>query len=274
MVEDLSLAEREIAATVGQLALSSTKVSSAVNRTIVTVEEVKQSAKVAGEKARTVAERSAGGVRVSETGRKATEDTIDRMKLIKEQMQSMGETVVRLSEHSLSIDSIIGTVQDLAGRSNLLAVNASIEAARVGEHGKGFAVVAHEIKVLADQSKEATKRVRTILEDTRKQVGELVMATEQGAKAVDDGVSQSDAAGEAIRTLLEEVETSVQAASVIHVSSEQQATGVAHISEAMAGIAVAMEQNIMSTEQLESAMGRLDEVGEALKESVNRLRVE
>ena len=130
------------------------------------------------------------------------------MNLIKDQMESIGETVVRLSEHSQAIGNIIATVQDLADQSNLLAVNASIEAARAGDYGKGFAVVAHEIKTLADQSRQATEQVTSILQDTRKWVSAVVMATEQGGKAVDAGVAQSVQASESIRLLTEGVTSS------------------------------------------------------------------
>ena len=86
--------------------------------------------------------------------------------------------MVKLSEQSQAIEEIIVSVQDLADQSHLLAVNASIEAARAGDQGKGFAVVANEIKSLADQSKEATDQIRSILDDTRKWVSAVVMAAE------------------------------------------------------------------------------------------------
>ena len=117
------------------------------------------------------------------------------MRLISEQMESVGETVVRLSEHSQTIEEIIQTVQDLADQSNLLAVNALIEAARAGEQGKGFAVVAQEIKNLSHQSNQATDQVKSILDDTRRSVSAVVMATEQGSKAVQAGVAGSGQAG-------------------------------------------------------------------------------
>ena len=93
---------------------------------------------------------------MSTTGNKATEDTRLRINIIREQMDSIRETVLELSERAQAIENIMSTVQDLADQSHLLAVNASIEAARAGEHGKGFSVVAQEIKALADQSKGAT----------------------------------------------------------------------------------------------------------------------
>ena len=187
-------------------------------------------------------------------------------------MSSIGETVVKLSEHSKAIEEIVAAVQDLADQSNLLAVNASIEAARAGDRGKGFAVVAHEIKSLADQSKEATDQIRTILGDTQRWVGAVVMATEQGSKAVEAGVEQSILAGEAIQSLATSVQTSSQAASVIDVSSQQQFTGVEQVASAMASIETAMRQNIEGTKQLEDEAKRLEELGDSLKSSIERYK--
>lgn len=195
------------------------------------------------------------------------------MNLIKEQMGSIGETVVRLSEHSHAIEEIIATVQDLADQSNLLAVNASIEAARAGDQGKGFAVVAHEIKTLADQSKSATEQIRTILQDTRKWVGAVVMATEQGGKAVEAGVTQSASAGNAIESLSNNVVASSQAALVIRTHTEQQFLGVDQVSTAMFNIEQAMKENITSTSQLEISAKRIEQLGVDLKELVARFKM-
>ncbi len=272
-VNVLASSAAEISSTVSQLSASASKTSSAITETTTTVEEVRQAARTAGEKAKSVAVSSQEAVRTSEEGKKATEDTIHRMNLIKEQMESIGETVVRLSEHSQAIEEIIAAVQDLADQSNLLAVNASIEAARAGDQGKGFAVVAHEIKSLADQSKDATEQVRTILEDTRKWVGAVVMATEQGVKAVDAGVAQSEAAGESIQTLAQNVFESSQAAGVIDASAQQQFTGVDQVSSAMVSIEQAMQQNLAGTSQLEDSARRLAELGEELKRLVSTYKI-
>jgi methyl-accepting chemotaxis protein len=268
----LASSAAEISATVSELAASSSKTSSAVAETTTTVEQVKQAAKVSSEKARKVAETAQQSVQITETGKQATEDTLGKMHLIREQMESIGETVVRMSEHSQAIEEIIATVQDLADQSNLLAVNASIEAARAGDQGKGFAVVAHEIKTLADQSKNATEQVRSILQDTRKWVSAVVMATEQGGKAVQAGVTQSASAGEAIQSLSSNVAASFQAASLIQTHTEQQFLGIEQVSTAMANIEEAMNENVASTSQLEVAARRIEQLGVDLKELVARFR--
>jgi len=271
-VNILSSSGTEISATVAQLVAGASRTSEAVTETTATVEEVKQAAKLSSDKAKDVAQRSREATQVSESGQKAMEDTIAKMDLIKEQTESIGETVVRLTEQSEAIEVIISSVQDIADQSNLLAVNASIEAARAGEHGKGFSVVAQEIKNLADQSKGSTQRVRAILDETRRWINAMVKATEQANRAVDDGVEQSVLAGESIRALTQSVSESSQAANLIATSSEQQFVGVDQVSSAMISIEQAITHNFEGTSYLEDAVKRLEELGRSLKELVQRYK--
>lgn len=269
----LSASASEISTIVAQLSSSTAKTSSALTETTTTVEEVKQAARVSSEKAKAVAKNSVVAVEVSASGLKATEDTVERMNSIKQQMESIGATVTKLSERGEAIGEMIETVQDIAHQSHLLAVNASIEAARAGEQGKAFAVVAGEIKALADQSKSATEKVRVILEETRNGINAAVMATEQGMRAVDAGVAQSRLAGESIGLLAKTVEESSQAAAVIGATVEQQFTGVDQVSTAMANIEAAMRQNLEGTSHLEAGAQRLEGLSGALKELLKQYKV-
>jgi methyl-accepting chemotaxis protein len=210
---------------------------------------------------------------MSGSGSEATQRTIEKINLISDQMQSIGETVVTLSEQSQAIEAIVSSVQDLADQSNLLAVNASIEAARAGDQGKGFAVVSQEIKSLADESKEATDQIRAILEDTKKWVSAVVMATEQGSKAVDSGVEQSALAGESIKSLVDRVASSAQEASVIAASTQEQLIGIEQASSAMVQIEKAMHQNLEGTSQVETAAKKLEDLGRTLEQLVKYYRV-
>ena len=210
---------------------------------------------------------------MSGSGSEATQRTVEKINLIRDQMQSIGETVVTLSEQSQAIEDIVSSVQDLADQSNLLAVNASIEAARAGDQGKGFAVVSQEIKTLADESKEATDQIRAILDDTRKWVGAVVMATEQGNKAVDSGVEQSTIAGESIKSLVDRVASSAQEASVIAASTKEQLVGIEQASTAMFQIEKAMHQNLVGTSQVEAAAQKLDDLGTTLDQLVKYYKV-
>jgi methyl-accepting chemotaxis protein len=148
------------------------------------------------------------------------------MNRIREQMESIAETVVRLSEQGQAIGGIIATVNDVAEQTNLLAVNAAIEAAKAGEQGKGFAVVAQEVKSLAEQSKEATVQIRGILSDIQRAVSAAVMATEQGSNAAEAGVKQTKEADDSIRILADSIVEASQTATQIAASSQQQLVGM------------------------------------------------
>ena len=187
-VEVLTNSAAQIGATSSELYVGATQTSSSITATAATVGEMENTARVVNETARSMAEQSQRADGVASAGAKATSETLQKMTLIKDRMDIVSTTVVKLSDDTKYVEEIIATVQDFANQSNLLAVNASIEAARAGDQGKGFAVVAHEIKSLADQSKNATEKITQILQEIRKSVASVVMATEEGGKAVLDGV--------------------------------------------------------------------------------------
>ncbi len=269
----LGSSSSEILAATTQVASGTAETATAITETTTTVEEVQQAAKQTAQKAKNVADSAQLVSKVSQNGQKAVEDTVTGMNHIREQMDTIAQTVVRLSEQSQSIGGIIASVTDIADQSNLLAVNAAIEAAKAGEQGKGFAVVAQEIKNLAGQSKQSTLQVRNILNDVQKATSAAVMATEQGSKAVEAGVKQSLAAGEAIRVLSQSSNEAVQAATQIVASSQQQVVGMDQIGVAMQNINQAGTETAVSMVQSEKAAKNLTELGMKLKELVDRFKV-
>ncbi|MBI5278110.1 MAG: CHASE3 domain-containing protein [Burkholderiales bacterium] len=268
----LGAAASEIVTSTAQLAASASESAAAVSETTTTVEEVRQTAQVASQKARLVADSAQKAAHSSQSGRKATEDASAGMERIRQQMEAIAASMVRLSEQSQAIGQIIATVEDLATQSNLLAVNAAIEAAKAGEQGRGFGVVAQEVKSLAEQSRQATNQVRTILGDIQKATTTAVMATEQGSKAVEAGTRQTGAAGEAIQALAGSVTEAAQAATQIAASSQQQLVGVDQVAGAMESIRQASAQNVAGAKQLETAARNLSELGQRLKQMVERYK--
>jgi len=264
----LGASATEIVASTTQLASSANESAAAVSETSTTAEEVRQTAQLTSQKAQLVADSSQRAAQSSQSGRKSTEDVGAGMGRISQQMEAIASSMVRLSEQSQTIGQIIATVEDLAVQSNLLAVNAAIEAAKAGEHGKGFAVVAQEVKSLAEQSRQATSQVRTILGDIQKATSTAVMATEQGSKAVEAGVRQTEVASESIQALAGSVTEAAHAATQIAASSQQQLVGVDQVAGAMESIKQASTQNVASARQLETAARNLDELGQRLKKMV------
>ena len=272
-VNVLATSASEIMASTSLVASGTAETATAMSQTTATVEEVKQTAQVSSQKASNVSDSAQKVVQVSQNGKKAVGETIEGMNRIREQMAAIAESTVRLSEQGQAIGEIIASVNDLAERSNLLAVNAAIEAAKAGEHGRGFVVVAQEIKSLAQQSKQATAQVRTILSDIQQATNAAVMATEQGSKAVEAGVKQSTEAMEAIRMLGDSITESAQSATQIAASSHQQLIGMDQVALAMENIKQASTQNAASTRQAEAAAQGLHELGQKLKQLVEQYQV-
>ena len=269
----LGSAAGEIVASTTQLASSASESAAAVSETTTTVEEVRQTAQVASQKAKYVSESAQKAAQISQSGRKSTEDVVAGINRIRQQMEAIAASMVRLSEQSQAIGQIMASVEDLAAQSNLLAVNAAIEAAKAGEHGKGFGVVAQEVKSLAEQSRQATNQVRTILSDIQKATAAAVMATEQGTKAVEAGSRQTEVAGEAIQALAGSVTEAAQAATQIAASSQQQMVGMDQVALAMDNIKQASSQNVAGTKQAEAAARNLHELGQRLKQLASQYKV-
>ncbi|MCZ7625842.1 MAG: methyl-accepting chemotaxis protein [Candidatus Methylomirabilis sp.] len=178
----LGSASSEIVASTTQQASGTAEEATAVQETATTVDEVKQTAQVSAQKARAVTDAVQKTAQASQEGRGAVEAGIKGMQELKARMEAIAERILALSEQGQAIGEIIAVVNDLAEQSNLLAVNAAIEAAKAGEAGKGFAVVAAEVKALAEQSKQATAQVRGILNEIQRATQAAVMAAEQGSR--------------------------------------------------------------------------------------------
>jgi len=262
---ELATAIVEISAAVSELAANSTETATAITEISTTMEEVKQTTHVAADKAAHVSEAANRVSSISENGNKATHEAINGMNHIKEEMMALAENIVKLSGQTQSIGEIILTVNDLAEQSNLLAVNAAIEAAKAGEFGKGFAVVAQEIKSLAEQSKASTRQVSGILNEIQQATSSAVMATERGSKAVESGVHLSESAGEAINTLAESISESADATSQISASGRQQIIGIDQLSIALDSIRTAADQSLKGVQQLEYASVSMKELAAKLK---------
>ncbi len=223
------------------------------------------------EKAQAVIGESDRSIDASRKGIKAVEDAVQGMHEIREQVETIAQKIVTLSEQTQQIGDIIMSVNEITEQSKLLALNAAIEAARAGDQGRGFAVVAAEIRSLADQSKQATTRVRKILGDIQNATNSAVIATEQGTKKVEAGVSLTNRAGETIELLGKSVEASAGAARLIANASRQQTSGIQQVSDAMNAINDATKSSVSGMQQTEASAKKVAEMTNHMQALVQQL---
>ncbi len=270
IARDLDGAASTILTATSQQLSGASEQSAAISQTTTTIDQLRSIADLSVNQAQEVADASQHTLEASRTGQQAVDKTIVSMGQIKELVTSIAENILALSERALQISQIITTVSDIAAQSNMLALNASVEAARAAEHGQGFAVVAAEVRSLAEQSRQATDQVRAILSDIQKAINATVMTTEEGAKGVDHGSQMASKAGESIEQLTIVIEESARSAMQMVVGGRQQATGVDQIAVAMQNIQQVSNQNLESARQVEQATRHLSALAHSLTKMVEQ----
>jgi methyl-accepting chemotaxis protein len=264
-IQRLASSAGEILAATTQQASGTQEEATAIQETSTTVHEVKQTAQLSSQKAQAVAELVRRTAQTSQDGRRAAEESLQGMREAKARMEGIAQRVLGLSEQAQAIAEIIAMVNDVAEQSNLLAVNAAIEAAKAGEAGRGFSVVAGEVKGLAEQSKQATAQVRQILGEIQRATQSAVLATEQGVKAAETGEGLARRTGETIQALTESLSDAAQAAQQILVTAQEQSVGVDQVGVAMDNIRQVSIQNMAATRQMERAARDLNALAQRFK---------
>ncbi len=266
-------AAAEILATATEQAATMVEQDAAVVQTMATVEQMRTTVTQTADRAQSVAETAQQSLQVSQEGQDAVAASVQGMALIQQKVEAIAENILLLSERTQQIGEIIGSVNDIAEQSKLLALNASIEAARAGEEGRGFAVVAEEVRQLAEQSRQATARVRVILGEIQGATNTAVMVTEEGSKGAQSGMNLVGQAGAAIQNLATTIEESAHLAAQIAGSTRQQINGVEQLLAAMTAIKQASAQAASSTRQAEQSANDLNEMARQMEAAVTRYRV-
>lgn len=220
------------------------------------------------QKARSVNQLAEQMVDGAHTGEQVMDQSVMSMDSIRIQVQAIGETIARLARLTRRIDEIITSVSEIATQSNLLALNASIEAARAGTHGRGFAVVADEVRTLSQQSTKSAGQVRAILMEIQQAMKETVRATEQGVLNVQEGTHRIHEARQVLHQLSESVESSRSSVKEIYQVIQQQSTGMEDVAISIERIEKLTSQSLASTRTVESVSNNLTRLAADLQSAV------
>ena len=262
--DNLNKGNSDICAASAEQAASITEQVASVAETTATLEEVRQTAEQSFERAQLVSEMASATLKLTEKGLQTLEKTEGGMLDLKDQVNHIAETILSLSEQTLQIGEIIATVNDIADQSNLLALNAAMEAARAGEAGRGFAVVAGEVRNLAEQSRQATAQVSSILSEIQKSANTAVMVTEKGTKGAEAGVELAQSTGDSIRIIREHTQKVAGAAEQMAARARQQLAGMDQITHAMENINLGATQTQKGMHQVDQAAQNLNDLAKRL----------
>jgi twitching motility protein PilJ len=212
-------------------------------------------------------------VSAAEQGSRAVENTIKGMNEIREQIQETSKRIKRLGESSQEIGEITELISDITEQTNVLALNAAIQAASAGEAGRGFSVVAEEVQRLAERSAEATKQIGALVRTIQTDTHDAVAAMEKSTQEVVEGAKLSDAAGAALVNIRDVSNRLAELIQDISLATEQQATSANGVAQNIGHILSITEKTQNGTQQTSQSIKDLTKLAEELKNSVSRFRV-
>ncbi|MCE1252174.1 MAG: methyl-accepting chemotaxis protein [Anaerolineae bacterium] len=232
---------------IGQVAGGTQNQEKAVQKAAVVTGSISTAIENVYNHARSVAKNSADAVNTTRSGAQTVENTIGKMQLIKSRVDLSAAKVQEMGQHSQQIGVIVELIDDIASQTNLLALNAAIEAARAGEHGKGFAVVADEVRKLAERSATATKEITTLVRTIRVTVDEAVTAMNESAREVESGSHLAGEAGLALANILKVSEGGQKGSNEIALATEKISDLAGQIVTAMDSVSEVVRDNLAST---------------------------
>jgi methyl-accepting chemotaxis protein len=210
---------------------------------------------------------------VAEEGGKVVSETVAKMRQIAEVVKVSASNIMQLGESSKRIGEIISVIDDIADQTNLLALNAAIEAARAGEQGRGFAVVADEVRKLAENTAEATKQISEMISGIQRDTDSAVSAMEQGTKEVESGIELADKAGSSLQMIINSTTELLDMINQIAAASEEQSSTSEEISKNVAMMAKVSSGSAQNIGDIATTAGELARMTEALTSLVNQFKI-
>jgi twitching motility protein PilJ len=240
--------------------------STAVNEMAISIEGVSKNADQ-------LAEESQRSVDIAKKGAEAVQKTINGMDIIREQIQETSKRIKRLGESSQEIGDIVELINDIAEQTNILALNAAIQAAMAGEAGRGFAVVADEVTRLAERSSDATKQIEALVKTIQTDTNEAIISMEQSTSGVVAGAKIAEDAGAALSEIENVSSHLAELVQSITSATRQQANAASNISDTMNVIQEITTQTSEGSNQTAQSIGNLSELASELKRSVSGFKL-
>jgi methyl-accepting chemotaxis protein len=254
-IQHVQSSSAELHASANQQATGAKESATAMNEINTTISELLATSRQIAHSSQRVAQIAEETATSARSGDLTVQRSQEAVGGIKKHVDLIVAHMLDLGKKSQQIGGILEIINELAEQTNILAINATIEAAGAGESGKRFAVVADEIRKLADRVGGSTREIRGLIEEIRAAVNTTVMATEGGSKAVDAGTRQFSDVAVAFRQIAGLVGTTIEAAREIELSTKQQTTAVEQVNEAVASVAQATkEAEVSSNETVKTAL--------------------
>lgn len=291
VLDAMRIMVENLRALIGQVSGTSTQVASAAGGLLSTAERIATGAEevvaqtstvatageemsaTSGDIARSCQMAAEGAQRASlsaRNGAEVVENTVRVMGQIAERVQESARTVESLGARSDQIGAIIGTIEDIADQTNLLALNAAIEAARAGEQGRGFAVVADEVRALAERTTRATKEIGGMIKAIQGETRGAVVAMEQGVQQVETGTIEAAKSGAALSDILEQINAVAMQVNQIATAAEEQTATTGEISSNMIQITEVVQQTSQGAHESATAAAQLSGNAEELQRLVRQ----
>jgi twitching motility protein PilJ len=270
---DVSSSSGQILLATEEMAKGATQQDQEITNTSSAVEELTVSMKQVSNNAEASAEAARRALDAAEQGNRSVRDTLEGMQRIRSSVQATAKKIKSLGDRSLEISEIVNVINDITEQTNLLALNAAIEAARAGEAGRGFAVVADEVRKLAEHSRKATKDIAGLIKAIQAETNEAVVVMEEGTREVEVGAKLADQAGKALDAISTVVRQSAELVQEISLASKQQVRGTEGVANAMQIISSITHQTSQGSRQAALTVEQLVKLSEQLNDALSQFRV-
>ncbi len=264
----------DIIASSGRLSDAASHQVNNVAETFTTSKKMESAGQETANSAQDISKAAETSVKISGDGLAVVQDSVNQFHSVRDQVQTIVEAVEQMNAQLSHVDMIIQSVADVAKQSQLLAVNASIEAAKAGEAGLRFAVVAKEIKQMAVQSREATDTVRQTLSNVKKGIKNIAEVSEDGRRRTGRGMESIETTGKVITRLADVINSTAKAARLISINTQKQVEGLKEMSSSMFQIDDLSKGNLGAVHQLEKYGEKLNNRAKEMEELVAKFRIE